>query len=312
MHIVVTGATGFIGRGLMAQLVAQGHACTILSRRPLPDRAGLRHVVWNPVSTDWYPVLEGADAVVNLAGEPVAGKRWTTAQKERIRHSRVHGTEAVVSAIAAAARKPRVLINASATGYYGNRGNELLTESSPPGNDFLAEVVTAWEQATHKAGHHGVRVVCLRFGIVLGPDGGVLARVLPLFRFGLGGTLGSGHQWMSWIHRDDAVAIITHALTNDEVRGPINAVSPQPVTNHDFTRALGHVLHRPTLCPVPAFALRLLLGEQAALPLTSARVMPQQASTHAFSFRYPALEAALRAIIINIGPDARSPLSRPQ
>lgn len=295
MHIVLTGATGFIGSALVRHLVARGHRCTILSRQPRPDTTQICFQAWRPDTTDWYAVIDGADAVVNLAGAPVAGKRWTAANKQQIHNSRVRGTAAIVAAIAAATNPPRVLINASATGLYGDRGDEILTETATPGTDFLSHVVVAWEQAALTARAHGVRVVCLRTGLVLGPNGGALARLLPIFRFGLGGRLGSGRQWMSWIHRADLIGLIDMALENSTLTGPINAVSPNPVTNATFTTILGHLLHRPTLLHVPAAALTLLLGEQSALLLNSLRVVPQQALAHGVAFRYPTLGEALRA-----------------
>lgn len=295
MHIVLTGATGFIGTALVRHFVARGHQCTILSRQPRPNTPQICFQTWHPDTTDWYAVINGTDAVVNLAGEPVAGARWTAAYKQRIHDSRVHGTAAIVAAIAAATNPPRVLINASATGFYGDRGEEILTETATPGTDFLSHVVVAWEQAALAARAHGVRVVCLRTGLVLGPDGGALARLLPLFRLGLGGRLGYGRQWMSWIHRDDLLGLIDTALHDSTLTGPINAVSPNPVTNATFTTRLGHLLHRPTFLRVPATALTLLLGEQSALLLNSLRVRPQQALMHGATFHYPTLGEALHA-----------------
>ena len=235
------------------------------------------------------------DAVIHLAGENIAGSRWTNRQKRRIRDSRVEGTRGLSEAVARLSRPPRVLVSASAIGYYGNRGAEPLTEDSLPGEGFLPETCRAWERATAPAREVGVRVVLLRIGIVLSPAGGVLQRLLPPFRLGLGGRLGTGRQFMSWIGLGDLVQVIRRALSDTTLEGPVNAVAPRPVRNEEFTRALGRVLHRPTLLPVPAFAIRLLLGEMGReLLLGGARVLPARLEATGFSFAGADIDSALR------------------
>jgi uncharacterized protein len=233
--------------------------------------------------------------VVNLAGEPIA-QRWTAAAKIRIYDSRVEGTRRLVNALATESHRPRVLVCASAVGIYGSRGDEILTEKSPVGGGFLPDVVKKWEEAARTAEAHGVRVVSLRFGVVLG-HGGALAKLLLPFRLGAGGRLSSGHQWMSWIHVDDAVSLILFALDNPELHGPVNATAPDPVTNDEFTRRLASVLHRPAIFPVPAFALKLIFGEMSEVLLDSQRVLPAAAQAVGFTFRYTELSAALTHIL---------------
>jgi len=234
--------------------------------------------------------LASADAVVHLAGEPVA-QRWTAAAKKRIVDSRVEGTRNLVSALAAQSRRPHVLVCASAVGYYGSRGDQILTEASAPGSDFLARVTIDWEAAAQSAEELGLRVVYLRFGMILGP-GGALAKLLPPFRFGLGGRLGSGHQWMAWIHLEDAVKLILFAIDLSAIRGAVNATAPHPVTNDEFTSRLATALHRPAVLPVPAFALKLALGEMSGMLLASQRVLPSVAKSAGFPFQYPDLQSA--------------------
>lgn len=302
MKIVVTGATGFIGSHLVRRLVSAGHAVIAWSRDPqraaerLPARC--RVTRGGDLERCDPAELRGVDAVVNLAGESVAGGRWSEARKRAIRTSRVDGTRSIVAAIASLApeERPKVLVSASAIGFYGDRGDELLNEDSTPGEGFLAEVCRAWEGAATVAERLGVRVVLPRIGVVLGPDGGALAAMLTPFRLGLGGRLGDGAQWMSWIHLDDVVDLLIFALEREDVRGALNAVAPEAVRNRDFTRVLGRVLGRPTLFPVPAFALRLLAGEMSEILLGSQRVAPKVASDRGFSFSYPSLEAALTEI----------------
>ncbi len=297
MTVTITGATGFIGRRLMTALLAEGHSVRALSRRAgAPVDPDARLFVWNPM-TEPAPreALEGADAVVHLAGEPVA-QRWTAEAKTRIRESRVGGTRRLVETLAALAERPAVFVCASAIGIYGARGGERLTESSPPGGGFLAEVVKDWERAADAAASLGMRVVKPRIGIVLAAHGGALARMLPVFRLGLGGTLGWGDQWMSWIHLDDLAALIRFALERP-VAGVLNAVAPSPVSNADFTRTLAAVLHRPALFPVPPFTLRLAFGEMAQVLLDSQRVFPEAASAAGFGFSYPELRSALINIL---------------
>ena len=279
MKIVVTGATGFVGRPLVRRLLAAGHEVRALSRNPeaaqqvLPVRC--RCFAWDPgTATIDARALAGADVVVHLAGESVAGGRWTMARKGAIRDSRVAGTRNLVSAIQAmgARDRPAAFISASAIGVYGDRGDASLDEAALPGEGFLAEVCVDWEREVFAATQSGLRVVAIRVGVVLGKGGGALAKMLPPFRLGGGGRLGSGRQWMSWIHLDDLVGLFMMAVERTDVAGVINGVAPEPVTNGDFTRALGTVLRRPTILPAPAFALKLGLGEMAAILLASQRV----------------------------------------
>jgi uncharacterized protein len=294
MNITVTGATGFIGNRLVHDLLGAGHSIHAIGRK---RNAGLPQAVrfseWR--STEGEPPSESlasADAIVHLAGEPVA-QRWTPEVKQRIRSSRVDGTRNLVSALAKQSHRPQVLVCASAIGYYGSRGDEVLTETSAPGRDFLAQVVVDWEQAAGQAEAIGIRVVSLRFGVVLGKDGGALAKMLPPFRLGLGGRLASGQQWMSCIHVDDVIGLIRFSLDNAAARGPMNATSPHPVTNAEFTRELAAALHRPAIFPVPRFALNLLFGEMAEVILGSQRALPKATQTAGFQFQYPELRPAL-------------------
>ena len=300
MKIAVTGATGFVGRPLAQRLLADGHAIVALTRdreraaRVLPARC--RVATWDPESGIMAPdVLAGVDAVVSLAGTSVAAGRWTAPRKESIRRSRVEGTRLLVDAIAAlpAERRPRILLSASAIGYYGDRGDAVLTEDSDPGSGFLAEVCRAWEAEARVGERHGVRTVLLRTGIVLGRGGGALASLLPLFRLGLGGRVGTGTQWMSWIHLDDLIELWAFALGRDDVRGPVNAVAPNPVTNGDFTATLARVLARPAVLPVPGIALRVALGEMAEVLLEGQRVRPAVAERGGVGFHHPELGEAL-------------------
>jgi uncharacterized protein len=275
MNIAVTGASGFVGRALAGRLREAGHTV-------------------HPVSTRSTTVLDGSDAVVHLAGEPV-GQRWTAAARARISESRIEGTRALVHAMRE--RPPQVLISASAVGYYGSRGDELLTESSAPGEGFLERVAVGWEREAQAAESLGVRVVRLRIGMALGNGGGALARMLLPFKLGVGGRIGSGKQWVSWIHLDDLTSLILFLLKESTVRGAFNAVSPHPVTNREFTRALASALHRPAILPVPPFALRLLFGEMAAVLLASQRAIPEAATRAGFTFQYPDVFAALAQIV---------------
>jgi uncharacterized protein len=297
MKVLVSGSSGLVGSALLPALGGAGHQIVRLVRsRPRPGEAS---ILWDP-SAGRLDVagLEGLDAVVHLAGESVASGRWTSGKKARIRDSRVGGTKLLSESIARTSRPPRVLVCASAIGYYGNRGDEVLLEDSPPGNDFLAEVCRAWEAAAEPATRKGLRVVPLRFGVILSGAGGALAKMLPPFRLGLGGVLGSGRQYMSWISIDDAVGAILHALATEPLRGPVNAVAPQAVTNLVFTKTLGRVLSRPTIVPMPAFAARAAFGEMAdALLLSSARVEPARLKATAYRFRHPDLEGALRHLL---------------
>lgn len=297
MHIAITGASGFVGRRLMKTLSNGSHTLRVLSRHAgtnLP--AGVKLYVWDPVKgPPPAESLEGADAVVHLAGEPIA-QRWTDDAKQKIRESRVAGTRHLVQALAALSQRPAVLINSSAIGYYGSRGDEVLTESSAPGDGFVAELCVAWEQEADRAESLGMRLVKLRTGIVLGAGGGALAKMLTAFKTGMGGKLGHGDQWMSWIHQDDLAGIIQHALENP-LRGPVNGTAPQPVINADFTKTLGHALGRPAVMPMPAFMLKTMFGEMSEVMLASQRVLPNAAQAAGYQFRFPELDAALRNIL---------------
>ena len=278
MNIAISGASGLIGRQLLKSLARAGHSVRTLSRHAPPAES-----------------LREADVVIHLAGEPVA-QRWTAEAKRRIRESRVTGTRNLVEALARLPRRPESLICASAIGYYGSRGDEVLTESSAPGSGFLPEVCVAWEREAQAAEAFGIRVVRVRTGVVLDANGGALVRMLPPFRMGLGGRLGSGRQWMSWIHLEDLTALFQFAVES-QVRGPLNAVAPNPVTNSDFTRELARTLRRPAVFPVPEFALRLLFGEMADVLLASQRVAPAAAEAAGFRFRFPQLAPALVSLL---------------
>lgn len=302
MRIVITGATGFIGTPVSASLILKGHELTILTRRirrTASRSARVRHVEWNPADeTSFIDEIDGCDAVVNLAGENIAARRWTRKQKERILKSRILATRGLVRSIQRASQRPRVLINASAMGYYGPRGDELLDETASSGEGFLASTCKAWEAHAVRAEEFGVRVVRLRIGVVLGKEGGALAKMVPPFKLFLGGWLGSGKQWMSWIHLEDVVRLIDTCLNNDGLRGPVNVTAPEPVTNKVFSTALAQVLRRPCLMPVPPFALRLLLGEMAdELLLKGQRVIPKKALDAGFEFRFPKIHRALEHIL---------------
>jgi uncharacterized protein (TIGR01777 family) len=291
MKITLTGATGFIGGHLVKRLAASGHELTILTRHPRGG-ANPRYIAWDATSVP-PPAALDAHAIVHLAGEPV-GQRWTGEVKRRIRASRIEGTRAIVGGIAAARNRPKVLVSASAIGIYGSRGDEVLTERSAAGSGFLEDVTMEWERESARANDAGVRVVNPRIGIVLGRGGGALERMLPPFKAGAGGKLGSGHQWMSWIHIDDVAGLIQLALENEELRGALNLTAPNPVTNADFTAELAGALRRPALVPVPVFALKLLFGEMADVLLSSQRVIPQAALDAGYRFVYPELGPALR------------------
>jgi uncharacterized protein (TIGR01777 family) len=296
MKVVISGATGLIGTALFTRLASEGHDVVPLVRRAV--RPGEKAIAWDPaVGRIDRAGLEGCDVVVNLAGENVFG-RWTREKQRRIRESRVLGTRLVSEAIAGLVRRPQILLAASAIGYYGDRGAEELTEQSAPGDDFLARVARDWEAATAPAARAGVRVVNLRFGVVLTPSGGALATMLPAFRLGLGGPVGGGAQYLSWIALDDVLAAIAHALATDSLAGPINITAPQPVIHLEFVRALGRVLRRPAVLPVPGFALRLVFGVEGAAMLRSGqRVFPARLLGSGFRFRFEALEPALRHLL---------------
>ncbi len=295
MNILVSGSHGLIGSALGPLLAARGHRIVRLVRAP--DASFPDQIAWDPgagrINT---PALEGIDAVIHLAGENIAGGRWTPARKARIRDSRVGGTRLLANTLARLGRKPRVLICASATGYYGHRGEEILVEDSAAGTGFLAGVCREWEAAAASARDAGIRVAHLRSGLVLNPTRGALARLLPVFRLGLGGPLGSGRQFMSWITLDDEIEAIIHVLTQD-VRGPINLASPHPVTNREFTATLGRVLQRPAFFAVPGAVLRVALGEVAGELLGSQRVHPARLLATGYAFRHPELEQGLRHVL---------------
>ncbi|HLY59709.1 MAG TPA: TIGR01777 family oxidoreductase [Terriglobia bacterium] len=300
MRALVTGATGFIGQRLLRDLERP----VVLTRKPDAAKKALGDVeaiCWEPESgPPARQAFEGVDTVFHLAGEPVAEGRWTKEKKDRIRDSRVLGTHNLVTALESLKNRPRVLIAASAVGYYGSRGDEILDETSKPGEDYLAEVCQAWEEESLSAGPLGIRVITARIGIVLGKTGGALKKMLAPFRLGLGGRLGTGRHWMSWVHVDDVVGLLLHASASDEISGAMNGVSPAPVTNNEFTRTFATVLHRPAIFPAPEFALRLALGEVTAVLLSSQRVMPRVAEKTGYQFRYPSLEGAIRAALSDV------------
>ena len=297
MKILVTGSTGLVGSALIPSLKSKGHQVVRLVRSTPNNSA--TEVFWNPEKGILNASeLEGIDAVVHLAGESIAEGRWTDEKKRRIRESRVKGTQLLSETLGKLKKKPEVLVSASAVGFYGNRGGEVLTEQSASGSDFLAEVCREWEIATQAAAQAGVRVVNLRFGVILSNEGGALKKMLFPFKMGVGGKLGSGQQYMSWITIDDAVSAIEFALENEHLRGPVNVVAPQPATNYEFTKALGGALSRPTIFPVPAFAARLVFGEMAdATLLSSQRVEPTRLKEAGYVFKYPELKGALRHVL---------------
>lgn len=297
MKITISGASGLIGRRLLKTLGNAGHSLHVLSRHAgtnLPPN--VRISVWDALRGEPpAAALEDADAVIHLAGAPVA-QRWTDDSKRLIRDSRVAGTRNLVQALSRLSRKPAALICSSAIGYYGSRGDEILTESSSPGNGYLSEVCIAWEKEAQAAEAFGMRVVRIRTGIVLDARGGALQKMLPPFRMGAGGKLGDGKQWMSWIHLEDLAALYAFALESS-LAGAVNGVAPNPVTNSDFTRALAGALHRPAMFPMPAFGLRIMFGEMSEMLLASQRVAPKAAEAAKFRFQYPQLEAALDSVL---------------
>ncbi len=299
MKIVISGATGFIGKAFSEALLKQGHSLTVLTRSPKQTQnPKLSFVVWNPDDEKTIvKEIDGTDAVVNLAGEPIIGKRWSANQKEKLLTSRVNATKIITHSIEKAKIKPKVFVNASAIGYYGSRGNEELTENSHSGEDFLAKVCKAWEAHAVRAKDFGVRVVCLRIGVVLGKNGGALEKMLPPFKLFAGGWLGNGNQWMSWIHIEDLVRLISFCIENPKAEGPVNGVSPAPVTNKAFSMVLAQTLKRPCFMPVPEVALKLLLGEASIILLGSARVLPRKARELSFTFYHPDIRNALAAIL---------------
>ena len=295
MKILVTGATGLVGSALVPFLAGGGHEVVRLGRSA-PGAGDLR---WDPEAGVLEPdALEGFDGVVHLAGDNIATGRWTAEKKRRIRESRVKGTSLLAAALAGLERPPRVLVSASAIGFYGDRGDEELTEQSPAGSGFLSEVCGEWEAATEAAEGKGIRVAHARLGVVLSKDGGALAKMLTPFRLGAGGIVGNGRQYMSWITLDDTVAAIAHLLATESSAGPVNLVAPNAATNREFTKTLGRVLRRPTLFPLPGFAARLAFGEMAdALLLASTRVKPAGLLDSGYAFRHGSLEEGLRHVL---------------
>lgn len=304
MRIVITGGSGFIGRRLVARLLEQGDQVLVLTRRLeqarriLGESPNLKLLPYDPYQPQaWAAALEGYEGIVNLAGEPLASSRWTETKKKEIRRSRVETTQALVQALASLNQKPQVMISSSAVGYYGSHpAGEPLTETDPPAQDFLAGVCQAWEAAARPVEELGIRLAIVRTGIVLGPDGGALGQMLAPFQFFIGGTIGSGKQWLSWIHHEDWVSLVCFLL--EQGSGVFNATAPNPVQMEEFCRTLGQVLGRPSWLPVPELALELLLGEAAQVVLTGQKVIPQAALQMGFTFQYPQLKEALRQILL--------------
>lgn len=300
MRTLVTGATGLIGRRLVGRL----DDVVVLSRNPASAQGlGATNVfAWSPeAGPPPAEAMREVEVVFNLAGEPVASGRWTAERKRRIRDSRVVGTRNLVAALTASPQRPKVLVSASAVGYYGDAGDDPVDERSRAGSDFLAEVCVAWENEALAAERLGIRVVCVRTGVVLAAGGGALAKMLPPFRMGMGARVGSGEQWTPWIHIDDVVGIMIHASQDERVRGPINAVAPTPATNAAFTRALGQALHRPAVLSVPRTALRLMFGEMSQVLTASQHVLPSVAERTGYAFKHPDLGPALEAVLAERG-----------
>ncbi len=304
MRVILAGGSGFLGRALAEHLVGRGHEVVVLSRSGhVPGRAGARVVSWYPDGSTgpgtWAREVNGAGAIVNLAGAGMADKRWNRRRKALLRESRVMPTRSLMAAVRAAAEKPAVFVQGSAVGFYGLSGDEVIDESFPPGPDFLGQTCVAWEAEAHPAAALGCRLAFIRAGVVLSRDGGILKKLIPPFQFFVGGPVASGRQFLSWIHRDDWVALMSWAIETPTVSGAYNAAAPVPVSNAEFSRALGRALHRPSWLPAPAFALRLLFGEMADLMLVAGqRVVPKRAVAGGFVFTYPefvpAMAAALR------------------
>ena len=297
MKMLVSGASGFVGSAATQYLAARGHAVCCLTRTA--GRGDPSFIAWDPASGQIDPLGGDIDAALHLAGENVFG-RWTKKKKDRIYNSRIEGTKLLAKHLAALKHKPNVLVCASAVGYYGDRRDVMLTETASAGSGFLSHVCRDWEAAAEPARAAGIRVVNLRLGMVLGPDGGALAKMLPAFKLGLGGPLGNGRQWISWVALDDVVRMIEFAIATDTLRGPVNAVAPESVTNHIFTRTLAAALHRPAVIPVPSVALKLALGDLAKeILLASTRVMPKKLIDAGFNFKHSSLKSALTAALSN-------------
>jgi uncharacterized protein (TIGR01777 family) len=292
MRCIVSGGTGFIGRRIVDLLKRHGHSVAVWTRKSEGDQ----RYVWDPLKGEPSPEsLEGIEGIIHLAGEPVA-QRWNNEVRARIRDSRVLGTRRLVEALSRQARQPSVLVSTSAIGIYGDRGDEILTESSRPGSGFLVDVCKGWEAEADRAKELGIRVARLRIGFVLGKGGGALGQMVPIFKAFAGGKLGSGKQWMPWVHADDVAALFVHALETPAVEGVWNATAPHPVTNAEFTRELARAVHRPAVLPVPPFALKIAFGELGQHMLDSARVLPEAARKAGFDFQYPTLRGALEAL----------------
>lgn len=303
MKILVSGGTGFIGKALCRSLVCRGMNVTVLSRNPLQAKAvlgpSINVVEWDAVMPGpWENELDAATAVINLAGEQIAAGRWTPQRKQLLVDSRVNTTRLLVQAMARCSSRPQVFVNASGTGFYGTSVNEVFDETNGPGSDFLAQLCVAWEGAAVAARAFGMRVVCLRTGMVLEKNGGALAKMLPPFRAFVGGPIAPGTQWVSWIHRADLIGLIAWSLTNKTIAGPVNAVAPGPVTMGEFCGTLGKVLNRPSWLPVPEFALRLAFGELASVMTSGQRVTPKAALDGGYRFHFPRLDSALRSIFV--------------
>jgi uncharacterized protein (TIGR01777 family) len=305
MRVTVTGATGLVGPSLIGELQSRGAEVTVLSRDAARARKRLADAGLEPVEAfDWdlnsepapAAALDGRDAIAHLAGENVA-QRWSEDTKRAIRESRVTGTRNLLAGVAAAQSPPRTLVGSSAIGYYGTHGEEPLDEDSPPGRDFLAQICVDWEAQTAKGAELGMRVVCVRTGVVLDKSGGALEKMLPPFKLGVGGPVAGGRQYISWIHRDDLVGIYVAALGDERWSGPVNATAPEPVSNREFSQALGHALHRPALLPVPGAALALLYGEMSEIVTKGARVMPAKPLVLGYEFRHARLDEALAAAL---------------
>ena len=305
MKVAIAGATGFVGSRLVERLHAEGHKLLVLTRNPSAAQKSfpssgfpnLEMIAYTPTASgSWQQAIAGCDGVVNLAGESIAESRWTSQRKQEILNSRKLSTQKIVEAIAMANPKPSVLVNASAIGYYGTSETATFEETSPSGNDFLAQVCQAWEAEAQKVKATGTRLVILRFGIVLGM-GGALAKMIPAFKLFAGGPIGSGHQWFSWIHRDDLVNLILQALTQSDIEGVLNATAPSPVRMTELSQSMGQVLNRPSWLPVPNFALQALLGDGAMVVLEGQHVLPKRTLANGFKYQYPTLKQALEEIL---------------